>query len=960
MSATRPLRATYRLQLHKDFGFDDAREIVPFLERLGVSHMYTSPVLRARPGSTHGYDVADPTEANPEMGGEEARVHLADALDRASLGWLLDIVPNHMGTGSANPFWEDALAHGASSRWGHWFDIGWRAPGQPLRGQVLLPILGDRLNAVLERGELTITVAEDGRLRLAYFDNSFPLDPASYPAVIALAIGGGRGKRRRPSPQLAELARIADTLAALAGYDARGEIPERDRGARALPALHELEALYRRSRAVRERLAAAAKAFGRGATGRERMRALVAVQPYRLALWRRAARLVNYRRFFDINELVALRMEDERVFAETHERILEWVRAGHVTGLRIDHIDGLLDPFGYLERLRAAVPHGDGAAMPFPIVVEKILSAGEKLREGWPVQGTTGYEYLNDLEALFVDAGGARRITDGYHALLPRALRAKLAEFGEVALRGKIRILTTSLSADVRRLAALLQPVAREDRRVARLPRARLVAALVEWMACFPVYRTYIDDRGAPHEDDRAVVERTADRCRRRGRLPAPLVDFLCDVMLGGPDLPRDECLRIVARLQQTSGPATAKGVEDTALYQYVPLVSLNEVGGEPDRDLAVSVERFHAANEERAHRWPHALVCTNTHDTKRSADVRARLDVLSEVPELWLGAVRRWRKMNAPRRSSSLDANTEYLLYQTLVGIWPSDGIPDAEALGSLRDRVEKYMEKAVREAKLRSSWTDPAEEFEKELEGFINALLRARGPGRSPFLGELSALVGEVARPGLWNAIARVVAHLASPGTPDLYQGDELWNFALVDPDNRRPVDYAQRTKLLGELARRQHSVRELWPFVRELAARPEDDRLKLWVTWRMLEARRAHESLFVGGEYVPLTVDGAGVEHVVAFARRTGDASAIAVFGRRLRTLAGGITLPAADAWRDTTVLLPPSLPGRRWLCALTGRVVASEHRGSGSAFAVGQLFAEFPATLLLGEANATVGA
>ncbi len=973
MSASRALRATYRLQLHKEFTFDDTREIVPYLERLGVSHVYTSPVLGARPGSTHGYDVADPTQANPELGGEDARRRFVEELDRFSLGWLLDIVPNHMGTGTANPFWEDVLAHGASSRYAHWFDIGWRAPGQPLRGRVLLPVLGDKLRAIVERGELTIAVADDGKLRLAYFENTFPIDPGTYPSVLALALDaeGGRNRRSpRRAPVDVELERIIDALAALPRHDDRGEVPNRDRGALAADALRDLEALHRRSRVVRQRIAAAARTFGRGAKGRERMRELVEAQPYRLAFWRRAARLVNYRRFFDINELVALHMEDERVFAETHARILEWVRAGDVTGLRIDHIDGLLDPLTYLERLRAALPEPKGSAPPFPIVVEKILSPGEKLREEWPVQGTTGYEYLNDLEALFLDPDGARAIVGGYLELLPRGLRAKLQDFQDVAIRGKLRILGSSLSADVRRLAALLHPLARRDRRVARVSRTGFVAALTEWLACFPVYRTYIDGRGEPAESDRAIVERVVERCRERRRLPEPLIEFLCDVMLDRSAPDRDERLRVVARLQQTSGPATAKGVEDTALYQYVPIASLNEVGGEPDRELADSVRRFHEGSEERARRWSQNLLCTNTHDTKRSADVRARLDVLSEIPDVWIDTVRRWRRMNAAHRKgkkgAAVDANTEYLLYQTLVGVWPlpaadAPAVPDRRTLGELRQRVEKYMEKAVREGKLRSSWTDPDAGFEETLKSFIGALLPERGAAKSPFLTELAALVGKIARPGLWNALARVVAHLASPGTPDLYQGDELWNFALVDPDNRRPVDFERRASLLDELEERQRRSEGPWPFVRDLASRPEDDRLKLWLTWRMLQARRAHEPLFVHGEYIPLELNGRTARHAVAFARRTGEASAIALVSRQLLTLGGNSRdLPSRSAWERSFLQLPPSFSGQRWLCAITGRVIEAERHGSGNRLPIDGLLSGFPAAFLLGEASARVGA
>ncbi|HEX8850769.1 MAG TPA: malto-oligosyltrehalose synthase [Gemmatimonadaceae bacterium] len=960
------LGATYRLQLHKDFTFEDARKLVAYLKRLGVTHLYASPILRARPGSTHGYDVADPTTANPELGGEEARKRLTAAIAEAGLALLLDIVPNHMGTGSANPFWEDVLTHGPASRYAGWFDIRWSNTAEPLRGHVLLPVLGDRLPAVVERGELGVALKE-GRLRLTYFENDFPIDPATYPLVLDRAVAARGGKDERTAPRPGDVERLRTIARALGGLPRRVRENAEERSTRAEELLDELAALLKKSAPLRRRVERAGESFARGAAGRARLLELIRAQPYRLAFWRRAQRLINYRRFFDINELVALRMERDEVFTAVHATVLGWVADGEVQGLRVDHVDGLRDPLGYLERLRR---EGDARAAgklgdeQLPILVEKILTPGERLREEWPVQGTTGYEFLNDLESVFVSAEGARAITELYHSLRPGTRREPLEDFEETAIHGKLRILGGALAPDVRSLAALLLPIAKRDRRVRALGAARLAKALTEWLACFPVYRTYIDGRTpAPTAADREVVERVVKRCSERGRIAPHAIEFLRDVMLQPlTDDDREARLRFIERLQQTSGPATAKGVEDTALYQYVPLVSLNEVGGEPVRPLERAVERFHEANAERARAWPRNLLCTNTHDTKRSADVRARIDALAERAEEWKAAVTRWRAINAPLRKrvkggAVPDPNSEYLLYQTLLGVWPvgveqRDAVPDGKALEGLRQRVEEYMLKAVKEAKLHTSWTDANEEYESALKEFVAAILPKKGGARSEFLRDLASFAASLDRLGRWNALARIVLHMTSPGTPDLYRGDELWNFALVDPDNRRPVDFAARAALLDELARRHDESRESREsLVRELAATPADDRAKLLVTWRALQARARNPALYRDGEYLPLTVEGARAKHAVAFARRLGGRASITIAPRLTAELGGGERVPSGvAAWEDTRVILPAELGRAELVCAITGNRVRSVSNGASTILALADVLNDFPVAVL----------
>ena len=887
-----PLRATYRVQVHAKFTLNDAKAIVPYLSRLGISHLYTSPVLKARPGSTHGYDVADPTVVNPEIGGEDAFRALVATLHEHDMGYLLDIVPNHMGTGESNPYWEDVLANGPASRYGRWFDIDWDAPDPVLRGRVLVPVLGDELDDVLERGELSIEpVGQYGTARLKYFDKSFPLSPETAATV-------------------------------------RGE-----------------------------------QIAGKGAEPRQRIREILDRQHYQLASWRRAATEINYRRFFDINELIALRMEDPSVFEATHARILEWVEDGSLDGLRIDHIDGLFDPQGYLDRLRAEVTRRRGAD--FPILVEKILSPGERLRTEWPVQGTTGYEVLNDLESVLIDAEGFADIEAGYHKLVRST--GLPGTFEEVAMAGKLKVLRGPLHPDIARLARLLAPIAAtsarlasrgagsRDDRAGELEEESLTEAIIELIACLPVYRTYLDggDGHVPSQDAE-VLDRAFALARERGKASSDALDVLSNVLRpeSAPDEADDRAARrlFVRRFQQTSGPATAKGVEDTALYLYMPLVSRDEVGGSPDRPLDQAMTILHEANAHRAAHWPQNLVCTNTHDTKRTTGVRSRVDVLSEMPAEWMRRVRRWRSLNrslrtTAKRRTAPDPNTEYLFYQALLGIWPLGVAPGAqpspEAMGELRERLEAYMLKAAKEGKARTTWTDPNEAFEAALKRFVTGALF-----ESPeFLADFADFADHVARPGLWNTLSRTLLHLTVPGVPDIYQGDELWSFALVDPDNRRPVDYDARRALLATL---EEAGEGHTGHVADLLRTPEDGRVKMHIIREMLRVRRDHHELFASGAYLPLRAAGSERDSVVAFARLHGAEAAIAVAPRLVADLVGERAAPTGGVvWGDARLELPPSLAGRKWQCALTGRLLSSGTRG----LALGEILASLPVALLI---------
>ena len=829
------LTATYRLQMNAGFTLADARKRVDYFHRLGVSHLYLSPILAARRGSIHGYDVVDPTRINPELGTEEDLRALASHLRARDMGIILDIVPNHMGIGPENSRWEDVLTHGERSRYARWFDIAWAEDAHG--SKIVLPVLGDDLDAILSRGELSVTVREGETPRVHYAQQSFPLDPATLPPELQLAT-----------------------------FD-----PEET---------GELAELFS------------------GIEGRDRLRELLDVQHYCLVHWRDAAEKVNYRRFFDVNDLAGVCVENPAVFDEMHAFTLALVRAGVIDGLRVDHIDGLAKPRAYLERLRAAVPAG------VPIFVEKILSDGERLRDDWPVDGTTGYEFLNELEDVFIDPEGFAEIDALYRRF--RHLTASVT-FRAIAREGKLAMLRGSLRVDVRRVASLLLPMARSAGR--RPKREDVEEAIVELIASLPAYRTYIDGRATIDPVDREMIEAAAaDALQRSEASLHDMIRFIADVLLdAATNMDPSARLRVVSRMQQISGPATAKGVEDTALYVYVPLVSRNEVGGAPDRTLTGAVDRLHEMNRCRAERWPLTLNATNTHDTKRSADVRARLDALTECAPEWDRTVRRWRRLNARHRATvngrlAPDTNTEYLLYQTLVALWPAprpgrraDDLPDRAWRDSARARLVRYALKAAREAKIQTSWVEPSAEYETALNAFVAAILAPADD--APFLIDVARLVATIAPLGVSNTLSRVALQMMSPGTPDIYQGDEQWSFTLVDPDNREQIDFDAYTHALEEV---------------DAAVSPADtSRPKLFVVRRLLALRRERGDLFRQGSYLPIYAIGAKAGHVVAFARTHADRHVLTIATR----LPGGLDA-ADDRWSDTRIELPDELRDIPW--------------------------------------------
>ncbi len=929
-----PLTATYRLQLHAGFTFEDARRLVPYVQRLGVSHLYLSPVQAARPGSTHGYDVVDPTRANPALGGEAGFEALCTEAHAHGLGVVLDIVPNHMGAGPANPYWLDVLALGRESPFARWFDIEWSA--SHARGQLVLPVLGDTPDAVLARGELKPAL-HAGRFVIRYYDHIFPLDPRTVHRLFAFSHTYVFPPHALEEADAWQRVRASLTPEGGDWLDAR----------QAADAVATAAALIERSPAVRAYLDWVFDVFPSGEDGRWRLQALLDLQRWRLAHWQETVRELHFRRFFDVTELVAVRVEDPTVFEAYHAWLLERVGRGLVDGVRVDHIDGLRDPHAYLAMLRAALD----ACSPdvrVPVFVEKIVSHGERMRPEWPVDGTTGYEALNELEAVFVNATGAATMERTYR----RLLRTRPgASFADVAARGKEHVLRTTFRPELRRLVTLLMRIARALK-VQATP-AAMSEALLQLAITLPVYRTYVREapdggRLVTDPDDRALLEGALATALARGASQPDVLRFVTDVLLG--DVPGDVPLArsarvagraVAVRFQQTSGPATAKGIEDTALYRWFPLASLNEVGGEPDRSLGDAVALLHTANAERRERWPRALVTVTTHDTKRAADVRARIDALSDVAGEWGTLVARWRRRHAPLRGRAgrrvaPDANTEYLLYQTLVGIWP-EGADGAPADDVLVGRVEEYLRKAMREAKAQTSWTSPNEAFEAGTQGFARALLQ--DDGGAAFRSELAALVSRVAPAARWTSLSRTLLQVAGTGTPDVYQGDDMWLLALVDPDNRRPVDWSERKIALieREQAARADRSSGATADVEELLCGARDGRLKLHVLHALLHARRSNPALFGDGAYLPLTAVGPHAEHIVAFARLHQGRAVAAVATRLPLTLASDGAAPVGERWSDTRLRLPDAV-----LEALGGAGAALRERlGGGTVAAASEL-------------------
>jgi len=929
---------TYRVQFHEGCTFEEITRAVPYLKALGVSHLYSSPYLRARPGSTHGYDIVDHGQLNPEVGDELAHARLCQALRRNGMSQILDIVPNHMGVLEAdNAWWLDVLEHGRASPYADTFDIEWR-PAQPeMAGRVLLPVLGDHFGKVLEAGEIRLHFdVEAGEFGLRYWDHRFPVDPNSYPEILS-ALPAPPPRDDSEGDSHAVVASLLDAFARLPSRDDPDAEARRARVRDATVYKRQLARLASRHEWLARWIEACVQRLN-GQPGEpasfDALERLIASQAYRLADWRVASDDVNYRRFFDVNTLAALRMERPEVFDATHRKVLHWLQEGLLTGLRIDHPDGLSDPQAYFEQLQAryaaeaeVVGHQPRALY---LVVEKIQAEHESLPDTWPVHGDTGYRFGSLVNGIFVESRNENALLAAY-----QAFTGEETDFDEVQYACRKLIIETSLYSELNWLAHTLHRLTRALRRRCDFTRNRLRWAMAEVAAAFPVYRTYLR-AGEPASamDRRHLDWAIAAAERRLGSSEANVLAHLREVLLGegeAGNMPLAERQRFIARWQQFTAPVTAKAVEDTAFYRYLPLLSLNEVGSDP-RSFGVSVSAFHYANVTRQRHRPHCLLGTSTHDSKRGEDLRARINVLSELPAQWEDGLLRlsmWAQLYVTRspKGNWPSTNDIWLLFQTLVGLWPAVP-PDETQREELRQRVQAYMRKAVREAKRHTSWVCPDSGYEAALERYVDGVLRSGQP--SPFADELQKIAGRIAPFGFRNSLAQVALKFTAPGVPDLYQGCEQWNFSLVDPDNRRPVDYLALARSLEGI---EALYRGGWPDAehwRALNANAADGRIKQLVTWRLMRLRRERSELFRDGSYVPLAAEGPAAEHAVAFARVCDGRALLVVAARLTCTLCRGDDAKwAPGLWAGTTLRLGADANLqrlRRWRNWLTGAPAA----------------------------------
>jgi (1->4)-alpha-D-glucan 1-alpha-D-glucosylmutase len=890
MPQSKPLTATARLQFHKHFTLDHGTELVPYFSALGISHIYASPLLKARPGSTHGYDIVDHNEINPELGGEDALKRLVAQLHAHGMGLILDIVPNHMGVGGAdNAWWMDVLEWGRASQYAEFFDIDWDPPDSTLRGRMLAPFLGAAYGDVLAAGELTLKFDDsDGRLFVDYFGNRFPIAPRDYPAVL-LTEGG---PLEAPARAFADLPAERDAMRRAAAA-ARAELrrPEHRQ------AIDELVKLYDPNMEQ----------------GRERLHRLLDRQNFRLAWWRAASDEINWRRFFDVNALAGIRAELPNVFDATHETIFRLYAEGLIDGVRVDHVDGLADPRGYCRKLRRRLDAlaerrpAERPRVPAVLWIEKILAPHEKLSSEWLTDGTTGYDFMNDASAVLHDADGEEAITRIWTQTTGRT-----GVFEEESIPARHQILRESLSSELFATAVALHRIARRDLATRDYTLTAIRRTLTEILAHFRVYRIYAGPGGMNDADRRAMDWALAGARRSVRATDRDLLELVAR-WLSGDDLRgvpagsrRQERLRAMVRFQQLSAPTAAKSVEDTSFYRYGRLLSRNEVGSEPSQ-FAISPAGWHASSRARARNFPRALLATATHDHKRGEDARARLAVISEIPDEWEAALSRWMRLNAPLKRDfggpAPDSADEVMLYQTILGAWPLGLTPDdAEGLAAFRARVAAWQQKALREAKRHSGWAAPNEAYEQACADFLDGVLDTERPAR--VVQELCAFADRIAPAGAMNGLSQALLRLTSPGVPDLYQGTEFWDFSLVDPDNRRPVDFAARAAALEQDAPPASLMVE-W----------RDGRVKQAVIHRALRFRAAHPALFDEGSYVPLKIEGQAAENLLAFARQHEGQAGITIISR-LCARHGMPDTPmiAPSAWRGTSIVLPRSWSGR----------------------------------------------
>ncbi len=988
-----PPIATYRLQMSEHFGFHHARDLVPYLRALGISHCYLSPILMPRSGSSHGYDVANHSQLNPVLGTREDFDALCATLRAHAMGLILDVVPNHMGIDDPrNVWWNDVLENGPASLHAHYFDIEWHPVKQVLANKVLLPVLGDQYGNVLERGELQLRY-EHGRFNLYYYDHTFPIAPCTYHLVLAHRLDALLAELGEDDLDMLELQSI---LTAIYNLPARttenpDERAERNREKEIIK--RRLDQLTSSNPIILQAITDTLRLFNGNPDDRtsyDPLHALIEQQSYRLAFWRVAAEEINYRRFFDINELAALRVEDPDVFEASHALIFDLLHDMPRCGLRIDHPDGLWNPPVYFlnlqvafaaSRLHAHYPddspaelharitawleqhmahHGATAPLPLYVVAEKILAEHEPLPTDWTVHGTTGYDFLNDTNGVLVDRQHQRAFTSLYHSFIKEK-----PSYPMLVNNAKKRIMNISLASEIYELSYRLERIVETNRNYRDFTLNSLTLAIREIVACMSVYRTYVTEDGKMSERDQSYIKQAVrEASRRNPSLPRSVISFMRDTLTlrnlheFAPDQ-QDVLINFVMRLQQLTSPVMAKGLEDTTFYVYNRLISLNEVGGHPDH-FGLDLDAYHQRNQHRQQRWNATMLTLSTHDTKRSGDVRARLNVLSEVPTLWRERLQRYARLNATRKMGNEDnaepvpdRNDEYLLYQTLLGVW-NDEQPGKPAFATLRERVTAYMEKAIKEAKVHTNWLNPNEEYEAAMHHFLQSILDDRGKNRkNNFLVEMGSFRQHIAFYGYLNSLVQTVLLLTTPGVPDIYQGTEMIDFSLVDPDNRRPVDYQHRRTQLEALQQRiRHDQPNLIPMVRELLDHPGDGTAKLYILMQILQMRRHHAELFWLGNYVRLDTTGTRAQHVIAFARSYNGTHAVVVVPRWIVDLTENREqMPHGALWQNTALTLPAAELHQPLTNLLTGETLTPTANQHYAELPLAAILRHFPVAVLI---------
>ena len=1018
------IHGTYRFQFNRNFTFQQAIALIPYLKALGVSHCYASPLLKAREGSPHGYDITDHQQLNQEIGSPKDFETLAEALNVQGMGLILDIVPNHMGAGKDNPWWMDVLENGPSSLYADYFDIDWHPMTEDLQNKILLSILGDSYGKILQNGELKLRFeAETGHFWLDYHEHTMPINPNAYPSILGHRLAILEARLGKQHPAFLEYRSVMSALEHLpvevgesTNPNALNAIERKEERAReGTIARHRLSVLCAQTPEIAQFIIENVQDYhsqNEDHTRLNRLHRLLEQQAYRLSNWRVASDEINYRRFFDVNDLVAIRVEDARVFHDTHALVMDLIGKGWVQGLRIDHPDGLYNPAAYFQRLQSEAAKRldwpipltpwtlNAEDMPLYVLIEKILAPFERLPQEWAVHGTTGYEFTNLVTGIFIKQDKEAEFSRLYDRLLEQRM-----DFDLLIYRAKKLIMKTTLNSELGVLTQQLNRICKQNWSFRDFTLHNLREALMEIVASFPVYRTYVTAEQTSKKD-REYVDWAVRLAKRRSRaIDTSIFDFIRSVLLqeaspegfktsasgkeepSGGLAPDDETrqpiqpfgqvmTRFAMKFQQYTSPVMAKGVEDTSFYRYNRLIALNEVGGDP-RQFGVSLATFHHQNSERARRMPLTLLATSTHDTKRSEDVRARLSVLSEMPELWQRHLSHWLRYHRHLKKTIEDGesapsiNDEYLFYQSLLGIWPLDeqvelhafsphpGALPEDALASLCTRMEQYMMKAVRESKTHTSWINPNEEYEEALSQYIRGVLLK--PSHL-FLDSFVPFQAMMAQYGLYNSLSQTLLKLTVPGIPDIYQGTELWDFSLVDPDNRRPVDYGRAWGWLEW----QQSVLEartpdvLNPLLNELWERMADGRIKQYLIAKVLRYRGEHLALFQHGSYIPLEVTGPAAEHVVAFARLAEDEQVIVLAPRLLFTLSGrhhsrhSLFLPGNKTlWGDSAIVLPEELTGHPLFNLFNRETVTFNNPDEGGAVTipVAEILSSFPLGLLV---------